>query len=433
VLAWSVMYAEYVRNCICIASATSLAPQALAFDIISRQEIESDPLWHDGTYYSAGSKPDHGLSRARQIGHVTYLSSAAMKLKFGRDEQNSPYPGQTSKFSTNFAVESYLNHQGRKFVQRFDANSYLYISRMMDMFDLAAGYGSTEAALKQTQSNFLICSISSDWLFPPSQQLEMVAGLLANRKRVSYFQIDSPYGHDAFLIEYEQLTPAIDAFLNGRFPDTSSDIVNLTDLEHITNMLDDAMNIIDVGSGDGSMMVALQQAKSVTGVCLDLEFDNIVACMRKGLPALQLDADTALGLIADDAFDCALMNQTIQQLHSALQSMKQLLRIAPTGIVGFPNFAYYEHRLSLMTRGKLPVSDTLPFEWYETPNIHLVTVYDFRELCRRNNITIESMEYISDSLLGKALNALGLVNIGCERGLAKISRNNEDRGKTTAS
>ena len=420
-LEWSVRYPDYVRRCICISTAVSLSPQALAFDIIGRQEIESDSQWRGGDYYGRPEKPDKGLSRARQLGHITYLSSESMLRKFGREMHDKQPPTDGDKFSTNFQIESYLRYQGWKFVNRFDANSYLYISLMMDLYDLEAEFGGMKRIFEDVSADFLVVSVRSDWLFPPSQQLDIVRALLANRKRISYFQIDSTFGHDAFLIEIDTLTQGIRAFLNGKTPTHPNNSRSLPDLDIISKKIVEKTHVLDVGSGDGSLMLALQHRKGITGICLDLNFEKIVSCMAKGLPVLQIDADTGLGIIPENAFDCILLNQTIQQLHSALQTVKQMLRIAQNCVIGFPNFAYYVYRGSLGFLGRLPVSETLPFQWYNTPNIHLATLKDFRELCRKNNIDIETIEYISDSALGRLFIALGLPGLGAERVLTRIS------------
>lgn len=423
-LEWSIAYPDYVKRCICIASAINLTPQALAFDIIGRQEIESDPHWHDGEYSLRNDLPGAGLSRARQIGHVTYLSSISMERKFGRETQadSATSATQPSKFSTNFQVESYLNYQGRKFVKRFDANSYLYISRMMDMFDLVKEHGSIEQAFRGTQCHFLIVSISTDWLFPEEQQLEIVSALLALRKRVSYFQLDSHFGHDAFLIEYDAMGRGVAAFLREPDRSISTEAINRVDIEHIAGMIHDGAHVLDVGSGGGDVFCALKERKRISGICLDIDFGKVVQCMRKGLPTVQLDGDTGLGIIGDDSFDLVLLYQTIQQMRSGLGTIKQMVRIAPRGIIGFPNFAYYRYRIGLCLKGTLPVSETLPFEWYNTPNIHLVTIKDFRELCRKHNIHIDEIQYLADDILGKLLIGLGRPNVGGERSLVKIGR-----------
>jgi methionine biosynthesis protein MetW len=144
--------------------------------------------------------------------------------------------------------------------------------------------------------------------------------------------------------------------------------------------------------------------------------------MSRGLSALQLDADTGLEMIGDEAFDCVLLNQTIQQLNSALTTMKQMVRVAPVALIGFPNFGYYKYRISVGLKGRLPVSKTLPYEWYETPNIHVVTVKDFRSLCRNNGFTIEELVFLSDDPVGKRMIRLGLVDSGSERVLAKLRK-----------
>ncbi len=423
-LEWSVAHPDFVRKCICIASAANLSPQALAFDIVGRQEIESDPDWRDGRYYEKDTTPAKGLSRARQIGHITYLSSKSMNSKFGREQKEDTESIQPSKFSTNFQVESYLNYQGNKFVKRFDANSYLYISRMMDMFDLVNEYGSMAAAFERSKCHYLLISISSDWLFPMAQMLEIVSALIENRKEVSYFQLNSQSGHDAFLIEYDVLGKGVEAFLHDEVFERLPESVNRMDFDLISGMIDDGTHILDVGSGGGELMWALRAMKQISGICIDLDFDKICECMHKGLPAIQLDAETGLELIPDDAFDGVLLNQTIQQLRSALQSIKQVIRIAAAGVVGFPNFAYYPYRFELFLKGQLPVSRSLPYEWYNTPNIHLVTIKDFRELCRRHDIVIGEIEYVSENLFGKILIAFGFVNLGSERSLVKICRPN---------
>lgn len=419
-LEWAIKHPDFVERCICIATADSLSPQALAFDIIARQEIESDPDWKQGQY-PGEHPPRAGLSRARQLGHVTYLSDQSMHAKFGRDEHDRPRPADSSPFSTSFEVESYLNYNGNAFVDRFDANSYLYISRMMDMFDLAKRHGSVRQALAKTKAKFLIVSIDSDWLFPPAQQLELVQHLIAMRREVSYLNMASHCGHDAFLIEYGLLCPAVNAFLDGEPPKHPESIIR-EDVEYIKSMLSRSQHLLDLGAGEGDLMLALQRETNSTGLCLELDYDKVIVCMSKGLNAIQLNADTGLQQIADDAFDCVLANQTIQQLHSALGAMKQMLRIAKSAIVSFPNFANYRYRFALMLFGRLPVSDDLPFNWYDTPNIHLVTIADFLDLCESNRIQVDGLACAAIDALGRTLLTCGLRNAGAARGIAHVSR-----------
>ncbi|MDD3593859.1 MAG: homoserine O-acetyltransferase [Candidatus Gastranaerophilales bacterium] len=210
-LQWSIAYSDMVKSAIIIASTSKLSAQGIAFNAVGRNAILSDPDWNDGNYYNQEKKPDRGLSIARMVGHITYLCEGAMHNKFGRRLQNKVNPDFS--MDIDFQVESYLQHQGEVFVDRFDANSYLYITKAVDYFDLGKKYGSLSEAFKNTNSKFLIMSFNSDWLFPTAQSKEMVNALMNLNKTVSFCEIDSPCGHDAFLLEYETQTKIIKSFL----------------------------------------------------------------------------------------------------------------------------------------------------------------------------------------------------------------------------
>ena len=207
-----ISYPEFVKSAILIATTSRLSPQAIAFNAVGRNSIISDPAWNNGDYYDKPNKPDRGLSNARMIGHITYLCEEAMYNKFGRRLQNKNH--YDFNFDIDFQVESYLQHQGQIFVDRFDANSYLYITKAVDYFDPADKYGSLANAFKDTVAKFLIISFDSDWLFPSSQSKEIVSSLMNLGKDVSYCEIKSPCGHDAFLLEYEVQSKIIKSFLN---------------------------------------------------------------------------------------------------------------------------------------------------------------------------------------------------------------------------
>jgi homoserine O-acetyltransferase/O-succinyltransferase len=211
VLEWAVRYPERVRSAICIASAARLSAQAIAFNAVGRNAITRDPEWKQGRYDGKG--PEHGLAIARMVGHITYLSEMLMDTKFGRRLQSANR--FSYNFASEFAVESYLDHKGSAFTQRFDANSYLYITKSMDYFDLARTYGSLKESLARMTARSLFVSYSSDWLFPTAQSLEMVRALLSNGNPVSFIEIDSPYGHDAFLVEEARLARIVSGFLKG--------------------------------------------------------------------------------------------------------------------------------------------------------------------------------------------------------------------------
>ncbi|MEO8170592.1 MAG: homoserine O-acetyltransferase [Oxalobacteraceae bacterium] len=198
-LAWSIMYPARLRHCIIIASTPMLSAQNIAFNDVARQAILTDPDFHGGDYYAHGVVPKNGLSVARMIGHITYLSDDSMAEKFGRALRNGDYQ---FSFGVDFEIESYLRYQGLKFSEYFDANTYLLITKALDYFDPARQFGGDlTRALANTRAQFLLVSFSTDWRFAPARSREIVQALVNNQRRVSYAEIDAPHGHDAFLLE----------------------------------------------------------------------------------------------------------------------------------------------------------------------------------------------------------------------------------------
>lgn len=215
-LQWTVSYPNMVQTAIPIATTWVHSAQNIALNEVGRQAIISDPHWNNGDYYD-GEPPRNGLAVARMVGHISYLSDKSMHEKFGRKLQDRLEP--SFEMLMDFQVESYLRYQGLTFTQRFDANSYLYISKALDYFDLSQGHESLTAALRDVQARFLILSFSSDWLYPPYQSREVVSALKRNAKQVSYCEITSDYGHDAFLLECDQETGLIHDFLRYAWED----------------------------------------------------------------------------------------------------------------------------------------------------------------------------------------------------------------------
>ena len=209
-LQWAVSYPEMMRKAVVIASTAYSTPQQIAFNAVGRKAIISDPAWNKGDYYGR-RPPSDGLSLARMVGHITYLSDESMLHKFGRNLQGKETVG--FDFSTDFQVESYLNHQGDSFIKRFDPNSYLYITKAIDYFDLNVR-GSLITGLSGVKAEVLVIGISSDWLYPPYQSQEIVTALRANGLKAFYGEIRSNYGHDAFLLEQGQLNYLLKSFLD---------------------------------------------------------------------------------------------------------------------------------------------------------------------------------------------------------------------------
>jgi homoserine O-acetyltransferase len=201
-LQWPVSYPDRVRSALVLASTARTSAQTIALNEVPRQAIYADPNWNEGDYYGK-EPPNAGLAVARMIGHITYLSEMSMREKFGRRLQERERYGYD--FATEFEVESYLKYHGNRFTARFDANSFLYITKAIDYFDLSLGRGDLAEAFREVKSKFLVLSYSSDWLYPPQQSEEMVRALLRNGVDASYVEIKSDYGHDAFLLEVERL------------------------------------------------------------------------------------------------------------------------------------------------------------------------------------------------------------------------------------
>ena len=203
-MAWSMMYPNRIGHCIVIASTPKLSAQNIAFNEVARSAILSDPDFHGGDYYAHDVKPRRGLRVARMIGHITYLSNDDMAEKFGRELRR--VDGASDEYNFNFdvefEVESYLRHQGEKFADYFDANTYLLITRALDYFDPAKSFANNlSASMKNIDAKFLVVSFATDWRFAPERSREIVKALLDNKLDVTYGEIDAPHGHDAFLLE----------------------------------------------------------------------------------------------------------------------------------------------------------------------------------------------------------------------------------------
>jgi homoserine O-acetyltransferase len=216
VLEWAVRYPDMVHAAVPLATTTRHSALAIAFNEVARQAIMADPNWNNGDYYGE-TKPDLGLAVARMIGHITYLSDEAMRHKFGRRLQDKR--DFSFNFDADFQVESYLRYQGKKFVERFDANSFLYITKAADYFDLAREHdsGSMVKAFSKAKAGFLVVSFTSDWLYPTYQSKAMVKAMKKNGLDVSFCEIEADWGHDAFLLPNDRLTTLLRGFLDRAY------------------------------------------------------------------------------------------------------------------------------------------------------------------------------------------------------------------------
>ncbi len=213
-LQWAASYPDRVRSVVAIATAASHGAQHIAFHEVGRQAIMADPDWRRGNYLAEGTRPARGLAVARMAAHITYLSEAGLTEKFGRRLQERDQLG--FGFDADFQVESYLRHQGISFVSRFDANSYLFITRAMDYFDLAAAHGGRlSQAFMATRARFCILSFDSDWLYPTAESRRIVQALVAAGRHTSFVELQSPHGHDSFLLDCPAMNRVVDGFLRA--------------------------------------------------------------------------------------------------------------------------------------------------------------------------------------------------------------------------
>jgi len=407
VLQWAIEYPGFVKSAIPIATTTHLGAQSIAFDAVGRNAIAADPNFAGGQYTDEKG-PDIGLGIARMIGHITYLSEGGMREKFGRQLRNSD--SYSYDFNSEFTVETYLDHQGQSFVERFDANSYLYITKAADYFDLNKSYGSLNGAFADTKCRFLVISFASDWLFTPAQSQEIINALAAADKDVSYCNIDSPLGHDAFLLEHEKLGLLIGSFIEAThyqitnpgkyiFKDfqcqhTVESIKLSTrariDYELIESLIKPYSNVLDVGCGDGELLARLIEDKNITAKSVELDQELVIHCIRRGLSTIHRDIERGLAQYADDSFDYAILSQTLQTVKEPEKVFAELLRVAKKVIVSFPNFAHWRCRAQLFFAGIAPVTRQLPFDWHNTPNVHCLSLKDFDRFCKRLGVKVEN-------------------------------------------
>jgi homoserine O-acetyltransferase len=413
VLCWAAKYPDGMEGCIPIATASRLTSQSLAFDIVGRNAILHDPHFRRGQYYDQKKGPDIGLAIARMIGHITYLSRESMHLKFEADRL-SPRAVST-EFEKRFSVGSYLGYQGDRFVERFDANSYLALTLAMDLFDLGDDTPSLGRSIGRSDCRWLILSYSSDWLFPPEESRTLVEALIAGGKRVTYCNVESSYGHDSFLLEhnlevYGELVRAFLANLKGesgsraagdgsgrpdiRTPRGDTDPASIfqpdrLDYDRIIALVPEGSSVLDLGCGHGELLYRLQRAgfRQLTGVELDQK--AIVSCSRLGMDVLHFDLNRHLDPFTDQSYDTVVVSRTLQSVLDVEGLLEEIIRIGRRAIVSFPNFAYYKLRRMLADEGRAPESPgVLRFKWYNTPNLRFFTIADFEGLCREKGIRI---------------------------------------------
>ncbi len=402
-LHWGCFHSEMLTGAIAVGTSPRLTSQALAFDVVARNAILSDPCFCSGQYYQNSAGPTTGLAIARMLGHITYLSREAMAEKF-KDDRFQPREIST-EFEKRFSVGSYLAYQGEKFVDRFDPNSFLTLSTAMDLFDLGDKSADLAETFAASQCRWLVLSFTSDWLFPPDQSQEIVDALIATNKPVSYSNVASRCGHDAFLLpndldRYGELLRAFLANLEGNRKRPSKRKAPATtdpahpgrsrlDYDLILELSQPAHSILDLGCGNGELLGQLRQRGHDRLVGIELDEQAIIACVQGGLDVIQSDLNDGLSSFADGQFDFVMLSQTLQEIRDVEATLADMLRVGRRCIVTFPNFGYHKLRDMLCQHGRAPESSgMLHYKWYNTPNIRFLTIADFEDYCKERNIFV---------------------------------------------
>jgi homoserine O-acetyltransferase len=423
VLHWATAHPRRVRAAVPIAAAPRLTSQGLAFDVIGRNAITHDPNFRGGHYYDvqagltdgvfAPAFPIGGLAIARMIGHITYLSRQAMREKFdnGRDSPREV----RSHFEKDSSVASYLAYQGDKFVERFDANSYILFSRAMDSFDMGGG-AALAANLAAADCRWLLISFTSDWLFPSDQSRQIVDALLAGGKPVSYCNVRSDCGHDAFLLADELDVhgrligdflsrtrtdpapdePEEDGHGRRRHHDTSIFHGRRLDYDLLERVLqaegaDSRSAVLDLGCGGGQMLLRMKRRgwRRLQGVEIDQA--AVLDCVRRGVDCIHADLNDGLAQFGDRQFDFVLLSRTLQAVVDVRRVVEDMLRVGRRCIVSFPNFGFEPLRRMLAEQGRAPEGGVLSYKWHNTPNIRFFTIADFQEFCAEAGATVHQM------------------------------------------
>jgi homoserine O-acetyltransferase len=390
---WALAHPHRVAAAVPIATTCRLSAQALAFDVVGRNAIRKDPGFCGGQYYG-GPGPADGLAIARMIGHVTYLSRQSMADKFDGDRHQ---PREVEyEYEKEFSVGSYLAYQGGRFVERFDANSYIALSLAMDRFDVARDFGPLETAFAHARCRWLVVSFTSDWLFPTSQSRQIVDAIIAAERPVTYCNMPSDCGHDAFLLaeDLARYGPLVSAFLartlngdNGRAPAPPQPLARpdrrsiyhhgpRLDYDQIENLIPAGVGVLDLGCGDGQLLGRLKKRGHKDLLGLELDGEALAATVVRGVDVLQYDLDQGLA---------------IQTVNDPPKVLLELVRVGEIGIVSFPNFAHKSVREYFWAHGKAPVTAAFPYSWYDSPNRHFLSIVDFQDLCQKLGIRIHRM------------------------------------------
>jgi homoserine O-acetyltransferase len=388
-LQWIVEYPGFVKNAIIIAATAQHSVQTIAFNEAGRCSIRGDLGWKDGSY-EKNEGPAQGLSVARMMAHITYLSDLGMEEKFGGDQRLD------SSEDFEFSVQGYLDHQGKKFVDRFDANSYLKLTEALDRFNLVGEHGLANAVAK-VDTRTLVIAFSSDWLYTPKQNKLIVDALLSAGKNASYLEIEDSHGHDSFLINSKPFLKALDVFLKPEQNENQQileedgfrkvknryEVKKEADFRAIDRWVNPKEKVLDLGCGRGLLLEHLRESKDVFGLGIDRELHKSISCVARKVPIYQEDIFQGLSKFKDNSFDWVIFSRMIESLPEPGSILKESLRVGKRVAVSFVNHGYWRNRWNFLVEGKRVCNEVYPHQWESSHLSNHFSINEFREFCLR--------------------------------------------------
>ena len=386
-LQWIVDYPSFVERGLVIAATPRHSAQTIAFNEVGRQAIRGDEAWNQGGYDTENG-PTHGLGVARMMAHITYLSDLGMEKKF----RQKPDCKQNEDLTK--VVNSYLGYQAQKFIDRFDANTYLKLTRALDRFDLVGKRG-LDDSLKGVLSKVLVIAFSSDWLYTPAQNQLVTESLHRLGKEASYLEIDHTHGHDSFLIGSEDFLRAVRVFFSGmdkkeereqnlgRFRQVSSryDVKKEADFKVIDEWVSKGQRVLDLGCGRGILLEYLRDSKQVQGLGVDFDRSKAISCIARGVSVYQQDIRHALANLPDDSFDWVIFSRMVEELPEPGAVILEALRVGKRVAVSFVNHAYWRNRLNFLRRGKRVQNEVYPHRWEQSGLRNHFSIEEFEQFC----------------------------------------------------